>query len=150
MRSVLPGWVRDFVGIEDMVQGFPLIVFGIAMYLLYSGISLTRHHAVVAKARQWTPEEKQDPLFSAPWTLIYRGPIGTATTIILYTGVFVVAWIFVREGGDILIEWLDAGNTPAVSESMYQPTRNGMFVFLLGGFGYVLWCILKSCLQRER
>ncbi len=149
MRSALPSWVRDHIGIEHMVQGFPLIMFGIAMYLLFSGIFLTRHHQEVARARSWSTEEQQDPLYSSPWTLIYRGPIGTTITVSLYAGVLALSWIFVKEGGDILFKWLATGHEPAVSESLYRPVRNGMFAALLGALGYVMWCITKSFLGRK-
>ncbi len=150
MQSVLPAWVRGLINIEQMVQIFPIIVFGIAVYLLYSGISLTRHHEIVAQARQWSPEERQDPLYSAPWTLVYRGRVGTATTIILYTSVVVVSWIFVREGGDILIEWINTGHEPAVSKAIYKPAINGISALLFVGLGYVIWRTLKSQIRPQR
>ena len=150
MRTVLPSWVPDRIGIEEMVQAFPLIVFGIAMYLLFSGVSLTRHHQEAARARLWTPEEQQDPLYSSPWTLIYRGPSGTTNTVFLYTAVFVVSWIFVKEGGDILLKWLATANEPLVSESLYRPAVIGMYVALAAGLGCVLLCTWKSFVGHEK
>ena len=149
MQSAMPTWARNLITVEQMVQMFPLIVFGFAFYLLYSGLSLTRHHEVIAHARQWTDEDNRDPLYSAPWTLIYRGGMGTATTIALYAGVFVVSWTFIKIGGDILLEWLGTGHVPAVNEAVFRPVINSIFVLLVAGLAFVLWRTLKDQIKQR-
>ena len=144
MQSVMPTWVRGLISVEQMVQMFPLIVFGIAVYLLYSGLSLTRHHEIIAHAKRWTTEERQDPLYSAPWTLVYRGRIGTATTIVLYAGVFAVSWMFVNVGGDVLLAWLGTGHVPAVNQAVFRLAINSILVLLFAGLACVLWRTLKG------
>lgn len=138
MQAVLPAWLQGMIDIEDMVQAYPLIILCVAGYLLFTGITLTQHHESVAVGRGWSPQERHDPLYSPAWALVYRGRLGTLTTLVLYSAVFAVAAIFVKAGGDILMAWVDSGHGGALSRSAYQAMLYGIYGLLVVGLGIVL------------
>lgn len=150
MQSVLPRWVRGLIGVEDMVQLFPFIVLGIAFYLLFSAIKLTGNYKWIAARRNWSPQEQNDPLYSSSWTLIYRGPLGTATTGGLYVIVFALSWFFAREGGNILLEWIDAGHDSEFSKSNFETMLYATKVLLIFGLAFILFKTLKDIYLRQK
>ena len=144
MQSVLPAWVRGLIGVEDMVQAFPFVVLGVAMYLLVSALLLTRHYRSMAIGRQWSRHEQNNPLYSSPWTLVYRGPAGTAATITLYALVFAISIYLAWAGGRILLEWIATGHEPALTNVNYQVLLYTAHGVLVAGFAVVLIKLLKD------
>lgn len=111
MQTILPQWVRGLVTVEQMVELYPLIVLGLAVYLLATGLALTRHYDALARGHAWSPQERSDPAFSSLWTLTYRGRLGTASTVAVYLGALAALWFFFEAGAKVLADWRDAGNT---------------------------------------
>lgn len=150
MQSVLPVWIRGLVGVEDMVQLFPFIVLGIALFLLYEATKLTSNYKWIAARRKWSSQEQNDPMYSSPWTLIYRGRLGTATTVGLFVIVFVLSWVFAGKGGDILLDWIDAGHEPMLSRSSYETLLYATDVLLILALFVMLFKTLKGIYPRQK
>lgn len=150
MQSVLPEWIRGLVGVEDMVQLFPFIVLGIALFLFYEATKLTGNYKWIAARRNWSPQEQNDPMYSSPWTLTYRGRLGTATTVGMFVVVFTLSWVFAGKGGDILLDWIDAGHEPELSRSSYEALLYATDVLLVLGLLVMLYKTLKDTYPRQK
>lgn len=115
MQSILPEWVRGLISIEQMVQIYPLVVLGMALYLVGIALSLTTHFRTVAREKEWSSLERSDPIYSSIWTLTYRGRVGTGLTLGAYLAVLLVLWFFFESGAHSLDRWMAADNLGAIS-----------------------------------
>ncbi len=106
MEKILPEWIRGLISIHQMIQYYPLIILGLAMYVIAISLSLNSHYQAISTIRKITKTDKIDPVFSSLWTLTYRGRFGTILTIISYVGFISIMWILFEMGSDIFAKWL--------------------------------------------
>jgi hypothetical protein len=139
METILPQWVRGMVTVEQMVQVYPLIMLGIAIYVLGIGLALTGHYRVIANDMKWSGEERSDPAYSSLWTLTYRGPYGTGLILAVYLVTFTCLWAFFEQGVTIFSTWHEAvGKDPVKGLSMVRPADWVVRVIWLAGVALVV------------
>jgi len=100
----IPAWAKGLVSVERMINAYPWILVGIAIYLAGSALASERHFHGMANAAGWSQTERSDPLLSSVWTLTWRGAIGTGLTLLCYFAVVAgLAYFLYRSmgsGGD--------------------------------------------------
>ena len=97
----MPQWVKGMITVEQMVQIYPLITLGVALYIFTLGLALTGHYRIIASDMKWSSEESSDPTYSSVWTLTFRGVFGTALTLAIYLTTFACLWFFFEHGATI-------------------------------------------------
>ncbi|MEO1201522.1 MAG: hypothetical protein AAFX10_02365 [Pseudomonadota bacterium] len=93
MNRALPAWARNIIDVEDLLVLFPLLLAGIAAYLLATAVRTAGHFHAMADGEGWSDEDRKDPLLSSAWTLTPRGSRGTLMTAATYGAVLGVLGI---------------------------------------------------------
>ena len=106
MQKILPGWLRDILDVEDMMQIFPLILLILIGYVFYLGINISRHYAFIAANMNFSADEKKDLSVCSLWTITDRGRIGIVLTAGAYVAFTLVIWGFFEWGCFLLNRWL--------------------------------------------
>ena len=84
MNSALPGWATGLFTVDRMIVLYPWILISLATFMLGSAWNAGRHFRGMADAEGWSAEERSDPLLSSPWTLTWRGNMGSTVTALYY------------------------------------------------------------------
>lgn len=108
LDKAIPAWARGLVSVERMVSVYPLILVGIAIYLVGSALVAVGHYHGMAGASGWSQPERSDPLLSSVWTLTWRGAAGTALSLLGYLAVLAGLAYFLNRS----IELVGAGPAP--------------------------------------
>lgn len=106
LEDILPEWLRGLVRTNQVIQLMPLLLLGIAAYVLGLGVILTRHFRHYVTGKQFEDALVTDPAMSSTWTLVPRGPIGTTQTLLAYTAFFAVSWYMLEESTSLVQAWL--------------------------------------------
>jgi hypothetical protein len=92
LDDALPSWAGKLILAKTIVLFYPWILVGLAVYLVGSAVNASRHFHGMADEKGWTAEERSDPLMSSMWTLTFRGAMGTAITLGVYSWVLLCLW----------------------------------------------------------
>jgi len=112
MQKLLPDWLRDLLSPEEMLQLYPLVLLGLVAVMGFK-VGLIRHHyLVVREGKMIADVALRDGAVSSVWTLIYRGPLGTAATCAMYLGGIAMLWWLFERGSSLAAYWL-AGKSSA-------------------------------------
>lgn len=106
LDSILPAWLNNLIKVEEMFQLYPIALLAIICFLGFKA-NLLRHHFLVIR-QSLIPEKLvvQDPSASSVWTLIYRGPLGTIVTALLYFVITLVFWNLFETGTTLTVSWV--------------------------------------------
>ncbi len=110
MQQILPGWLKEIVGIREMIQIFPALLLVLTLYIFWLAISLTRHYNHVAGEINLSQEDKKDLSTSSIWTLTNRGQVGTMITVTAYLIFTSLMWGFLEWGYRLLNTWMTSNN----------------------------------------
>jgi hypothetical protein len=121
LDGIIPAWAKGLVPVELMAQIYPLVLVGIAIYLVGTAFVASRHYHGMADARGWSMEERSNPLLSSLWTLTYRGPTGTAITLLCYAVVLLGLW-------SCLVRGIEAGGVQSIPSSVQWLPHLVMFL----------------------
>ncbi|TAL01699.1 MAG: hypothetical protein EPO07_08070 [Verrucomicrobia bacterium] len=73
LQSLLPEWLRGLLGVEKMLQLYPLALL-LLLGVIGVKVALVRYHfSFVKAANELDSESLRDPATSSLWTLTYRG-----------------------------------------------------------------------------
>ncbi|MCP5524441.1 MAG: hypothetical protein H7A46_23165 [Verrucomicrobiales bacterium] len=110
LDDLLPSWLRGLVSIENLFQGFPLALLGLAVFVAFKLLSVRRHFSWVQRANKLSGAALADPATSTLWTLTWRGPGGSLATaaglmafVLLSWALFEVGWRELAAG----LQWVD-------------------------------------------
>ncbi len=106
LQKLLPEWLRGYLHVEQMIQLFPLLILGLAIYITYTALTLSSHYEHIVGSVGLPEKYRTDPLTSSVWTLTYRGLAGTIATMITYLFVTLALWYFFEWGNNLLERWL--------------------------------------------
>lgn len=125
LEAILPKWLHGLVEIHQVIQLFPLLLLGAALYVLGTGVTLTRHYQRYADGKQLGTELTSEPAMSSTWTLIPRGRLGTPQTCLAYSLFFLVSWFLLEESITLLQAWLaiDASAAWVPSQALWDGFR---------------------------
>lgn len=98
LDGAIPSWARGLVSVELMVRIYVLVILGLALFLVGSGVSAAGHFQAMADGHGVSAESRGDPVLSSPWTLTWRGAGGTAATVLTYLGVLGGLWLCLTLG----------------------------------------------------
>ncbi len=98
LDAAIPAWARGLIKVDQMVVLYPFLLMAIALYVVARGFATAGHYANMAELSGWSREDRRDPVMSSLWTLTWRGPLGTATTLGCYLGVLAALWFLLIEG----------------------------------------------------
>ena len=96
LDEAIPAWAEGLMSVERMVPLYPWIMAALAAYLVASALVAAHHYHAMAKAEGWSPEDRCDPLLTSIWTLTWRGPVGTAVTVLCYLAVLATLGAFLH------------------------------------------------------
>ena len=106
LQSILPEWIRGLIDTYQVIQLLPIVLLFAAAYVLMVGMNLSRHYRSYITGKNFEESITNDPAMSSTWTLIPRGSLGTAHTLIAYTLFFLVVWVLFEKSMDLLLAWL--------------------------------------------
>jgi hypothetical protein len=112
MQRVLPDWLGDLVSPEDMLQLYPLVLLVLVGVIGFKVGQIRRHYLVVRQNLGLADLSFQDPAFSSLWTLVYRGALGIAATVMVFVGGLILLWWLFESGYGLTATWL-AGHPSA-------------------------------------
>lgn len=93
VQSLLPGWIRGFVTVPELVRFLPFILVTLAG-LIAAGAALVRHHHLKSRDELYPePQQRRDPALSSCWTLADRGFAGTLWSSISWCAVAAAWWL---------------------------------------------------------
>ena len=139
LDTILPQWLHGLVETHHMIQLLPLLLLGAALYVLGTGVKLTRHYQRYAAGNRLGDELTAEPAMSSTWTLIPRGPYGTAQTCLAYSLFFLVSWVLLEKSITLLQAWLviDASAAWAPVPALWDGFRWLSRLVLIGLIVYV-------------
>jgi len=146
LQKVLPEWLRGFIKIEQVIQLLPAVLLGSAIFVVFLGLSLTRHYKIYVDSKKIGSETINDPGMSSTWTLIHRGFTGTLLTSVAYVVFIVFSWALYERSVGLLLNWL--ATDPA---DVWVSSITFWDIFLWAGrAGFVVLLVfmatrLKSC-----
>ena len=103
MERLLPDWTRGLLSIEEMLQLYPLALLGLVTVVAVKA-ALVRHHYLVVR-EGYQAQDKNDAAMSSLWTLVERGPLGTALTALVYLGGSALVWWLFERGCGLAQVW---------------------------------------------
>jgi len=106
LQKVMPDWLRGFIKIEQVIQLLPAALLGSAIFVVFLGLSLTRHYKIYVDSKKIGRDTINDPGMSSTWTLIHRGFTGTLLTSIAYVVFIVFSWTLYERSIGLLLNWL--------------------------------------------
>lgn len=106
LQSLLPQWIRGFIDTNQMIQLLPILLLAMAGYGLMVGINLTQHYRSYAAGKHLEEDVTTEPAMSSTWTLIPRGSLGTAQTLMAYSFFFLATWILLEKSMSLLLDWI--------------------------------------------
>ncbi|MDW7680643.1 MAG: hypothetical protein SCK70_08760 [bacterium] len=106
MQKILPGWLQNLLGVDEMIQIFPMVLLALALYVFLLALSLARHYGYVARKVNLTAEDRRDLAASSLWTLTDRGRTGNLITIAVFMMFFTAMWLFYEWGFLLFHRWL--------------------------------------------
>ena len=104
MKKILPNWIGGIITVKQMML-YPFLIIGIVIYTVFIAYELSRHYRVMVSGLNITDASGSDTILSSPWTLIYRGRIGTIKTVTIYIVFVIGMWYFYENGFVIFKEW---------------------------------------------
>ena len=106
LESILPQWMRGLVETRQVIQLLPLFLLCAGVYVFFLGVTLTSHFSQYVTGKRVSTSVTGDAAMSSTWTLIDRGRLGTAQTLVAYSIFFVFSWALLEESLDLLEAWL--------------------------------------------
>lgn len=113
LQSILPQWLRGLVSTDQVLQIMPIALLVASAYVFFIGLSLTHHFNLYAEGKALSENVKSDPVMSSLWTLIPRGSVGTALTVLAYTLFFLAIWLLFERSMRLLLNWVTIDSSQA-------------------------------------
>ena len=145
LETILPNWLQGFIDIKEIFQLYPLALMGITGFLGFKA-NLLRHHFFVIR-QSLIPKSlvENDTSASSVWTLIYRGPLGTAITGLTYLIIILLFWNLFETGTELTEKWLIYNGEeawPFIKEQSGFILWLGRLFFLISLIGIVISLLL--------
>lgn len=106
LQKILPEWLRGFIKIEQVIQLLPAALLFAVTFVIFLGLSLTRHYRIYIDNQKIGSEITRDPGMSSVWTLIFRGFTGTLLTVAAYSLFIVFNWLIFERTMALFLDWL--------------------------------------------
>lgn len=134
MQKLLPDWLRDLVLPEEMLQLYPLILLGLAGAIGVKAGMVRHHYLVVREGHRLEGGSLRDAAVSSLWTLVFRGPLGTAATCAVYLGGTLLLWWLFERGASLAADWVTGQPSGAwTATQRWLPTVRRVGRVLFGG-----------------
>ena len=145
LETILPNWLQGFIDIKEIFQLYPLALIGITGFLGFKA-NLLRHHFFVIR-QGLIPKSlvESDASASSVWTLIYRGPLGTAITGLTYLIIILLFWNLFETGTALTEKWLTYNGEeawPLIKEQSDIVLWMGRLFLLAGLLGIAISLLL--------
>ncbi|MGH7391179.1 MAG: hypothetical protein ACREM3_17230 [Candidatus Rokuibacteriota bacterium] len=106
MQKLLPDLIGGFVSVEEILQLYPLALLGLVGVVAFKAGLVRHHYLVVREGYRARTAPTRDAAMSSLWTLVDRGPLGTAVTAVVYLGGTVLCWWLFERGCGLTQAWL--------------------------------------------
>ncbi len=106
LQSILPQWIRGLIDTNQVIQLMPVLLMFSAGYVFLLGLSLSHHYRSYVTGNNLTEDITSEPAMSSTWTLIQRGKLGTAFTLLAYSLFFITVWVLFEKSMGLLLDWL--------------------------------------------
>ena len=145
LETILPDWLRGFIDIKEIFQLYPLALMGIIGFLGFKANLLRHHFFIIRQGLIPGSLVEKDMSVSSVWTLIYRGPLGTAITGLTYLIIILLFWNLFETGTALTETWLTYNEEeawPFIKEQSGFVLWLGRLFFLAGLIGIVISLLL--------
>ncbi len=145
LETILPNWLQGFIDIKEIFQLYPLALMGITGFLGFKANLLRHHFFVIRQGLIPRSLVEKDASASSVWTLIYRGPLGTAITGLTYLIIILLFWNLFETGTGLTEKWLTYNGEEAWPFIKEQPgfvLWLGRLFFLISLIGIVISLLL--------